>query len=68
MKILVQGFGPFGRFQENPSEVLVRALANQAPAGCDLHAEVPSMSLDLQQASLRLAVDVCAASPGAYQP
>jgi pyroglutamyl-peptidase len=40
MKILVQGFGPFGRFQENPSELLVRALAEQAPAGCQLHTEV----------------------------
>jgi pyroglutamyl-peptidase len=40
MKILVQGFGPFGRFRENPSEVLVRSLAQQAPAGYDLHTEV----------------------------
>lgn len=40
MKILVQGFGPFGRFRENPSEILVRALAEEVPAGYDLHAEV----------------------------
>jgi pyrrolidone-carboxylate peptidase len=30
MRILVQGFGPFGRFPINPSELLVRALADRA--------------------------------------
>jgi pyroglutamyl-peptidase len=38
MRILVQGFGPFGRFPTNPSELLVRALAARASDG--LHTEV----------------------------
>ncbi|HEY1917516.1 MAG TPA: hypothetical protein VGH27_18260 [Streptosporangiaceae bacterium] len=46
MKILVQGFGPFGRFLDNPSELLVRALANQAPTGCELHADVLQTTAD----------------------
>jgi pyroglutamyl-peptidase len=35
MRILVQGFGPFGRFTTNPSELLVRALGGRTapPAG-----------------------------------
>lgn len=36
MRILVQGFGPFGRFPTNPSELLVRALGTRA----DLHTVV----------------------------
>jgi pyroglutamyl-peptidase len=40
MRILVQGFGPFGRFRKNPSELLVRALGEQPPAGLELHTEV----------------------------
>lgn len=40
MRILVQGFGPFGRFPRNPSELLVRALTGRPAAGDDVRAEV----------------------------
>jgi pyroglutamyl-peptidase len=48
MRILVQGFGPFGRFPTNPSELLVRTLAARATghratghrATGELHTEV----------------------------
>ena len=33
MRILVQGFGPFGRFSVNPSQLLVRALDSRPPGG-----------------------------------
>jgi pyroglutamyl-peptidase len=40
MNILVQGFGPFGRFRINPSELLVRALEDRPVAPGGLRAEV----------------------------
>jgi pyroglutamyl-peptidase len=41
MRILVQGFGPFGRFRTNPSELLVRALAARATDSRPASGEVP---------------------------
>jgi pyroglutamyl-peptidase len=40
MRVVLQGFGPFGRFLVNPSERLVRDLAERPPAGVDVHAVV----------------------------
>ena len=40
MKILVQGFGPFGRFPLNPSELLVRALKDRLGARDGVATEV----------------------------
>lgn len=36
MRVVLQGFGPFGRFQVNPSERLVRDLAEAPPPGVDV--------------------------------
>ncbi|MDA8199008.1 MAG: pyroglutamyl-peptidase I [Thermaerobacter sp.] len=36
MRVVLQGFGPFGRFQVNPSERLVRDLAESPPSGVDV--------------------------------
>jgi pyroglutamyl-peptidase len=40
MRILVQGFGPFGRFTTNPSELLVRALGGRTAQRAGLHTAV----------------------------
>jgi pyroglutamyl-peptidase len=45
MRILVQGFGPFGRFPINPSELLVRALANRATTSRATPGEDPPQTL-----------------------
>jgi pyroglutamyl-peptidase len=42
MFAVIQGFGPFGGLAANPSELLVRALAERA--GPDIHAEVLPVS------------------------
>lgn len=44
MFAVIQGFGPFGGFAENPSELLVRSLAEQDRPG--IHTEVLPVSLD----------------------
>ncbi len=44
MFAVVQGFGPFGGVDPNPSELLVRSLAERA--GPDVHTEVLPVSLD----------------------
>jgi pyroglutamyl-peptidase len=44
MVIVIQGFGPFGDFTVNPSELLVRSLAERGDP--DVHAEVLPVSLD----------------------
>jgi pyroglutamyl-peptidase len=44
MFAVVQGFGPFGDFDPNPSELLVRSLAMRS--GPDIRTEVLSTSLD----------------------
>lgn len=36
MRVVLQGFGPFGRFDVNPSERLVRDLAELPPAGVEV--------------------------------
>ncbi len=36
MRVVLQGFGPFGRFQVNPSERVVRDLADAPPAGVEV--------------------------------
>ncbi len=36
MRVVLQGFGPFGRFQVNPSERLVRDLAQSPPPGMEV--------------------------------
>ena len=59
MRILVQGFGPFGRFPINPSELLVRAL----PSEVTQPAREPSMAFALQQTGLDTVLDVCRATP-----
>jgi pyroglutamyl-peptidase len=41
---VVQGFGPFGGFDPNPSELLVRSLAERCDS--DIRTEVLSVSLD----------------------
>lgn len=43
MFAVIQGFGPFGGFAENPSELLVRSLGEQARPG--IHTEVLPVSL-----------------------
>jgi pyroglutamyl-peptidase len=40
MRVVLQGFGPFGRFKVNPSERLVRDLAEHPPAGVEVSAVV----------------------------
>lgn len=40
MRVVLQGFGPFGRFSVNPSERLVRDLAEHPPHGVDVQAVV----------------------------
>jgi pyroglutamyl-peptidase len=44
MFAIVQGFGPFGGFDPNPSELLVRSLAERCDP--DIRTEVLSVSLD----------------------
>jgi pyroglutamyl-peptidase len=44
MVTVIQGFGPFGEFTVNPSELLVRSLAEREDP--DLHTEVLPVSLD----------------------
>jgi pyroglutamyl-peptidase len=44
MVTVIQGFGPFGDFTVNPSELLVRALAERGDP--DVHAEVLPVSLE----------------------
>jgi pyroglutamyl-peptidase len=44
MFAVVQGFGPFGSFDPNPSELLVRSLAERCDP--DIRTEVLSVSLD----------------------
>jgi pyroglutamyl-peptidase len=44
MFAVVQGFGPFGGFPANPSELLVRSLAERGSP--DIHTEVLPVSLD----------------------
>jgi len=44
MFAVVQGFGPFGSFDPNPSELLVRSLAERCDP--DIRIEVLSVSLD----------------------
>jgi pyroglutamyl-peptidase len=44
MFALIQGFGPFGGFDPNPSELLVRALAERRDS--DIRTEVLPVSLD----------------------
>jgi pyroglutamyl-peptidase len=47
MRILVQGFGPFGRFPINPSELLVRALdGHRADLGAAADAELRTEVLE----------------------
>jgi pyroglutamyl-peptidase len=41
---VVQGFGPFGEYTTNPSELLVRSLAERGDS--DIHTEVLPVSLD----------------------
>jgi pyroglutamyl-peptidase len=51
--VVVQGFGPFGTHEVNPSELLVRGLADRTPADPDLVTEVlpTSMATVLQAVS-----------------
>jgi pyroglutamyl-peptidase len=44
MVTVIQGFGPFGAFTVNPSELLVRSLAERGDP--DVHTEVLPVSLD----------------------
>jgi pyroglutamyl-peptidase len=44
MFAVIQGFGPFGEFAINPSEMLVRSLADRCPP--DVHTEVLPVSMD----------------------
>ena len=44
MFAVVQGFGPFGGFPANPSELLVRSLSERGSP--DIHTEVLPVSLD----------------------
>jgi pyroglutamyl-peptidase len=50
MVTVIQGFGPFGEFPVNPSELLVRALAERGAP--DLHTEVLPVSLDRAAAEI----------------
>jgi pyroglutamyl-peptidase len=52
---VVQGFGPFGDFTTNPSELLVRGLAERADP--DLHTEVLPVSLDRTAAEVPRLMD-----------
>jgi pyroglutamyl-peptidase len=45
MRAVVQGFGPFGDFAVNPSELLVRSLAERGGHNLDLVAEVLPVSM-----------------------
>jgi pyroglutamyl-peptidase len=45
VRVVVQGFGPFGSHQVNPSELLVRGLAQRAPVDPELVTEVLSTSM-----------------------
>ncbi|MDQ2876454.1 MAG: pyroglutamyl-peptidase I [Actinomycetota bacterium] len=47
---MIQGFGPFGDFTVNPSELLVRSLAERGDP--DVHAEVLPVSLDRTAAEI----------------
>src|SRR5580693_3676590 len=44
MVTVIQGFGPFGDFAVNPSELLVRSIAERGDD--DVHTEVLPVSLD----------------------
>ena len=44
MVTVIQGFGPFGEFAVNPSELLVRSIAERGDR--DVHTEVLPVSLD----------------------
>jgi pyroglutamyl-peptidase len=50
MVTVIQGFGPFGEFTVNPSELLVRSLAERGDP--DVHAEVFPVSLDRAAAEI----------------
>jgi pyroglutamyl-peptidase len=50
MVTVIQGFGPFGEFTVNPSELLVRSLAERNDP--DLHTEVLPVSLDRAAAEI----------------
>src|SRR5487761_233462 len=43
---VVQGFGPFGDFDHNPSELLVRSLAERC--GPDIRTEVPKLMEEIR--------------------
>jgi pyroglutamyl-peptidase len=50
MVTVIQGFGPFGEFSVNPSELLVRSLAERGES--DVHAEVLPVSMDRAAAEI----------------
>jgi pyroglutamyl-peptidase len=55
MVTVIQGFGPFGEFTVNPSELLVRALAGRGDR--DIHTEVLPVSLDRAAAEIPRLMD-----------
>jgi pyroglutamyl-peptidase len=67
MRILVQGFGPFGRFRINPSELLVRALnartAKAKPAQPGQPADTGQLTGTRHQASTRQQASIPAWNP-----
>ncbi|HVT67171.1 MAG TPA: hypothetical protein VHF26_05440 [Trebonia sp.] len=57
MFAVVQGFGPFGGFDPNPSELLVRSLAERC--GPDVRTEVLPVSLDRVRTEVPKLMDEC---------
>jgi pyroglutamyl-peptidase len=55
MVTVIQGFGPFGEFTVNPSELLVRALAERSDP--DIRTEVLPVSLDRAAADIPRLMD-----------